>query len=330
MLLFFCKEFAKEFDYKNEFIQTVIGRRVYHQKSARKQDFFKGLKVAAAISYGENPFPFLVLQRVPGYTLDKLLTQKNTNMNWKGVYKQLFVFLKKWFEAALFDEKSFFHADVHPGNIMWDGKDLVLIDFGSTGLLSKREQCAMISAMVISGNLHWTDNRKTDYETKQILLNNEKFARQFVDAIWRVCKVPFTADKESQMNYVVSKILNYKRHYFRGNGDNQVFEFGYLFIDTVKYSRDIGTCLSSNILLYGRAISYLSNTISSISSKCKGCPNLTVGAFIEKLFVANFFKLLVSCPRYNRKIIEQENNNTSQQEKMQARRELAEFFSAQT
>ena len=308
LLLFFCREFAYEFDYKNEFKQTVIGKDRYRKaarqelgkgmyRKATRQELGKfGVRVAGAISYGDNPFPYLVLQRVPGNTLDALINdpKKGKGVPWNVIHNKLLSFLKKWFESALMEEPGFFHADAHPGNILWDGTDLVLIDFGSTGSLTRKEQCALLKAMNYSGKLKWVNPNRVGKDVDHIRLKNRFYTMKFIRAIWNVCNV--RGGQEAEIEYMIDKVLNYKGHMWGGHSDDkQTFDFGYMFIDTVKYSRDIGTCVSSSILLYGRAISYIVNSIKSVQSKCKTCPTLDVSTFITWMFVANFAKVKLSC-----------------------------------
>ncbi len=63
-------------------------------------------------------------------------------------HKQLTALADVWVTEGIFGEQGFFHGDLHAGNIMSDGKQLTVIDFGNATKLSQEQQCAVMTMIV--------------------------------------------------------------------------------------------------------------------------------------------------------------------------------------
>lgn len=98
--------------------------------------YVSGLRnIPRAIAYGKfGPYHILVMEKIPGYTLKKIIDQQSTigNLSWKDLENNL-IDLNRNHRVA--------HRDLHPGNIMLKTEDkieegsvlngeLVFIDFG--------------------------------------------------------------------------------------------------------------------------------------------------------------------------------------------------------
>lgn len=144
LTLFFLTEFAKEFDYESEFKNTKMGREKYHNK-------IPGVYSVECFKYKVNPFPYLLLEKIDGMTLDEMLTEKKEDQAFaKEVFDRLVKFFKVWLEVSLVDSPSFFHADVHRGNIMMNPqtKDMYIIDYGSCGSASEQISLNLAASML--------------------------------------------------------------------------------------------------------------------------------------------------------------------------------------
>ena len=303
LLLFFIQEFIKEFDYYGEFVNTTIGWKIYNKPGQM-------LGSSMALECKVNPFPVLVLNFVKGTSLDKMLkdvvgidsgggggdnyeNRAKTNHNglskqiapsFVQIYKQVDNLIRLWFKETLWGS-GFFHADLHLGNLI-EGTDGILyaIDFGSCGVLSTKEQCAMITAMVVSGQFI---NRSSKLSDAEIRRKNIKTAMKFVKTIWEICHVRrFTQD---HLQEIAVKIIDkrYKSKYG--------LIFSSLFLDIIEYSDDIGICTNSPVLLFGRACAYIGNVMQRVQEVCSEsghCPIWSLDGVITSNLARNPMQLL--------------------------------------
>jgi serine/threonine protein kinase len=311
LLMFFIKEFIKEFDYYGEFVNTTVGHMYYNKPP--------GISSIIALECKVNPFPVLVLNFVEGSSIDSLLTEReNTNvpfvdmadttdmthvthptypskkdqsLSQEGIetlYKSVDNLIKVWFKEVLWGS-GFFHADLHPGNIIVsnDGT-LNVIDFGSCGILRPNEQCAMITAMVISGKFK---NMKADeWKTPKgqvIHKKNLEVSKDFVKAIWKVCHVENYTNEH--MGEIAEKII--KLRYGSESGLN----FSDLFLDIIQFSDDIGLCTNSPVLLFGRGCAYIGSLMKRVQEQCNNasvCPKWGIDGVITSNLISNFHQLI--------------------------------------
>jgi len=271
LLIFFVKEFIKEFDYYGEFVNTTVGYKFYNHPQQHVSSI-------VALDCHINPFPVLVLSFVAGRSVDGWMEQSSvTKAHLATLYRNVDNLVKIWFKNTLWGN-GFFHADLHPGNlIVGPDQTVYIIDFGSCGVLTPAEQCAMITAMVISGQfvnmekrLHDTPQGRKAYQT------NLAVAERFVTAIWNVCQVQ--APQAAHRRDVARQIVDLRF----GNPEGG-FYFSTLFLDIVKISDDIGLCTNSAVLLFGRACAYIGSLMKRIETRCadqKMCPQWGVDGIV--------------------------------------------------
>lgn len=123
----FEESIRKELDYRNEALNSLRFRRIYAQES----DF-----------YIPKPYPELSTQKVlvveftHGCQIDNLQQLRDWGISSEKIAEKITdIYLKQIFEFG------HFHADPHAGNIfIKPDKQVVLIDFGMTGKLSKQQK----------------------------------------------------------------------------------------------------------------------------------------------------------------------------------------------
>lgn len=157
ILLFFVREFAGEFNYTQEAFNTVAGYAIYNTPSQH-------VRSIQLRNYTDDPYPAIVQTKAPGVSLRQLMKQINAEPPdtrtalYSKVYASLLQLREIW-SKNIFWGNGFFHADCHNGNIICPDADtikqgypvdLYLIDYGSTGKLTKQEQCRLIDTMLIT------------------------------------------------------------------------------------------------------------------------------------------------------------------------------------
>jgi hypothetical protein len=143
-----------------------------------------------------------------------------------------------------------------------------IIDYGSSGWLTKKQQCKLITAMIISSQFR----KKNGINDQIIHSHNQNTSEKFVKAIWDVCDVKDYSHAE--LKRVSAKILNYEKG----------IDFGSLFLGIVEHSEDIGSCSNNAILLFGRALAYLSSMMLAVTMKCNdkdACPRWAIDGLIS-------------------------------------------------
>jgi len=274
LLMFFIREFTKEFNYQQEWRNTTVGFNIYNKPS-------QNVKSIVALAVSKSPFPALVLQKVNGVNLDKILNSPSTSHDeFVDLYKSVMGLINIWFTNTLWGT-GFFHADLHPGNLIKDGDILYVIDFGSCGQLTKQQQCQLVDVMYLSSSFHL---KLTGTEQEQARKHRENLvlAREFVLKIWSMCQVPPQA--KEHLDYVAEKILSYKKGLY----------FSTMFLDIVEYSNSIGVCVSNDVLLFGRGVAYLGSIMTKLTKKCddeKRCPPYLINGIIQKNLIKNPIQL---------------------------------------
>jgi hypothetical protein len=244
LLMFFVAEFSKEFNYKSEFRNTTLGYPIYNVPS-------RHVRSIVALDVAVDPFPALVVQRVNGQTLDNLLQDGADSKETAQTLYPLVVNLNAiWFSNTLWGN-GFFHSDLHPGNAMLAGKDLYCIDYGSAGVLEPEQRCKIITAMLLSSKLYFTDAPKTPEQERDNYINIAKF----VKVILELCQVQDirAEDIEFITNYI------YKA--------NELW-FSSMFLDVIARAPDIGACSHNAVLMFGRGAAYLSSMLRKIVLIC--------------------------------------------------------------
>ena len=266
-LMYITQEFVKEFDYTSEFIHTTLGYRIYNRPS-------KGLQSIVALDFQENPLPGLVLQFVNGISLDDLYNHPTrvSKEDWKLIYERILTLHDIWYTEALWGS-GFIHTDLHPGNIIWTtDKQLALIDYGSSVMISPKTQCLLIDAMFISGNIvPIPDSLKyTNYKKWNKLIRlREKSAKKFVEKIWQICQVTSYTSKDVD---TMTRGMLAKSNLFFSN----------LFLFIVEHSNDIGICVHSDVLMFGRGVAYLHNVLENIIQHNPEFPYFHITSIVEK------------------------------------------------
>lgn len=141
------------------------------------------VKSIKMVKYETNPFPYLLQTLAPGKSLkdhmdpivDILnLTQQDADEKYRGedvaviqktkleTYKNkinqitslMMLLVAAWLFEAYFGT-GFFHADLHPGNILLDldKNEVWLIDYGSASTFEKENQCYIFNASFIASKL---------------------------------------------------------------------------------------------------------------------------------------------------------------------------------
>ena len=175
LLLFLVKEYIAEFDYRQEAIYNVIGYQHYNKPE-------KWVRSAQLLQWTENRFPAMIQTMAGDITIKSLLNvwsspvfleeypdgKELIRMVSALLYASMTKLMGLWFRTAFWAKDSFFHGDLHMGNIMTlDFHKLValakrgatkapiyVIDYGSSGILSDDVKCKLLTAMLQSGKMH--------------------------------------------------------------------------------------------------------------------------------------------------------------------------------
>lgn len=287
LLLYFIREFAKEFDYKLEYANTLIGREVYAGDEIR---------VAAGIALSTN-FPAILSQRAAGEPLNVYMTRPSAD--WRGVYYAVDKLVRRWFRNVLWGN-GFFHADPHTGNMLYDGRHLTMIDFGSSGIIDKRLRKRLVESMLtlfgptrrslrsddaralfddgpegkyyngVDNRMH---ERKGDMLQRSIRHNREVLTR-FVDIIWGACE----ARNTNTAGVVDALFLTYEQ--------NGAFYFSTLLIKMFTVSESMGLCVVNELILFGRGMAYLQDTLE-IASERAGLKMADTGEIVGGIMISS-------------------------------------------
>lgn len=292
-LMYFVKEFSNEFDYRAEYNFTQNGK-VYEEKDKITSVIIKKCAL--------NPFPVFVMSAIRGDGVDDILEalekeKRNKSANYcknvMDLYTLSRILYKKWIENAIWGD-GFFHADLHPGNLIIehkDGKNLIhVLDYGSSGKLSKKQQCKLLNLMVISSKIKEIEMyANTNPDKMMYIMNttenrkkhdqNIKTMVKFIKAVNSICDV-------KMKNETVTKLAPYMINYIKGNSFNQ------LFTRYLEFAEDIGSCSNNALILFGRGLTYLDNLMYRIGEICendKVCSKEPVGGVIKELVLKHLY-----------------------------------------
>lgn len=259
ILIFLVREFIKEFMYEDEAANTREGKKIYESKN---------IKSVAVIDSNELA---LFLSKAPGKPLAKVIQdianlkdrEKATKAANK-IAKTMDQLSEIWIKSTFWGS-GFFHADLHAGNIyctqtaseiaeLKDSElpEFTLLDYGSVGKMTKKEQCQMISAMVFSGKLVSLYQQPQGTKTwEKIHQQNLKVAQKFIDKFKDMCGIP----KDVQ-GVQPSEIIDYS------TPDGVLFHKVFLRI-AVKID-DLGKCTNNTMMFFGRGIAYIASIYSAL------------------------------------------------------------------
>jgi predicted unusual protein kinase regulating ubiquinone biosynthesis (AarF/ABC1/UbiB family) len=326
LLLFFVREFSHEFDYVREAAFTRQAFQIYNLPSHH-------IRVVQLVEEKVNPFPCLVLEVGSQVALTRVLDQLSAlpaNEAKKTVIKKLHKPIAKLLETwivNLFWGTGYFHADLHAGNILVPSLDRLLasdepvdiwvIDFGSSGQLTPKMQCALIDTLMLPARIrnlshlvpadtfHELETKENVLPTnlsryfhefdslsvfQKLQLNkataddklipvheaNLRIVKAYVRLLWRVCNIK--SQNNDEIDSVAKKMLNY----------SSKNDFGSLFLGFVKFSSEVGECTSNQTLLFGRAISYVSQVIFVLEEMCDdpvACPPWTLVSAVRQALI---------------------------------------------
>lgn len=322
LLLRSVSDVIDEFDYKKEYLWTQLGRKAYHQR-------IPNVSTCAAVTYSMTPTPIMVLQAVPGRSVqDWVSDSKTTTKQLQNILTAVEDLRDLWIRTIFFESNhhiaGFFHADMHGGNVLCDfhghKPKLYVIDFGSCGQLSKQQRKDLFQSMALMPKKksfdkvikvlqtvwsptwmavkkrhfgeqerlrfgivgdRWRPTQILDMDTKQDPTNvlhychsfrtmtqqqQQRFQsiinadptildahqtvvyqiKQFIKKIYEMCRV----DMQFRVitDEFVLKILNY---------DDMRVDFGMLFLRMFKHALTMGSCVSNDVVTFGKGILYI-------------------------------------------------------------------------
>lgn len=233
VLLFFMESFAEEFDFETEVRFTAIADRVYKKHGV--------VSVIRTIRWGDEVTPFSVTTLAPGKSMREVKTCEQA----LAVMPYFLQFYRLWVRSACFTHEGYFHADPHGGNLFFaPGEGLTVIDMGSSGFFGISMSKYLLRASYLVTRI---DKQKKTYE------QNLSLAKRAARAIGRLCGVHF-ADATTDM-IVESKWKMYEE----GVGE--------LLVACLTYNPDLGRCTRGSLVLFGRAMAYLTGLESDLTRK---------------------------------------------------------------
>jgi hypothetical protein len=260
----------------------------------------------------KDPFPVFVMNKLDGYSGDKLIEElekskleerKCYSQDIREVYDSFFELYQRWIKNAIFGN-GFFHADMHPGNFMIEKKldkmcefvrpynKINILDYGSSGQLTKRQQCKLLKAMVIPQQLKEIElyPNTTPKKLSYVLTANSKkhnhninIAEKFIRSVNEICEI--TKMKPKEVKRLAPYLLDYQKDQY-----GLANSFNHLFTKYMEYAVEIGTCSSNALILFGRGLTYLDNLMYRLASICDDeftCPEFPGGKAITPLVIKN-------------------------------------------
>lgn len=261
LLVFLLQRFAREFDYQEEFNNTILGATLYQGKLFR-----------SSVPYQINTqgFPVLVQGRLRGVTLQAFLrdmTEEQRLHELPLVHDAVKELFGRWLEVVLW-KNGWFHADLHPGNLMWDSasKQIAVFDYGSCGHLSAKERDQLLDIMMTVTEFDHTNGK---------VAKNRKIAARFIKGMSQFCGM---IGKVFVNEALIDALIT--------SGVKHGFFFGNLFLKVIEKTQEVGTCVSNDMLIFGRGISYLTSLVAKkLPTLCVDkarCSDFVVGPMVRR------------------------------------------------
>jgi hypothetical protein len=308
LLMFLIILFCEEFDYGAEYKYTLAGYQLYNQPrlnvySVRVLTPFQSNPLPALVTSAGPSRNLKDAIDELGKNNDRngFLQLYNNLINYFEIwFTNIF-----WGNGFLHADLHAGNILVGPKK---DRYYICIIDYGSSGILTPREKNYILEAMLILGKFDasflpllvrgdstcgrssttttdappskrplpsWLNYFKDLQQDQEALLRplliskklekahntNLRVVLAFVKKILQVCEVK-TQMTERELIQVRDNVLNYS-----SNGYN---DFGFLFLQIIKYSQDIGQCTNNSTFIFGKGIAYILGAICSVRAACAG------------------------------------------------------------
>jgi hypothetical protein len=211
------------------------------------------------------------MNKIEGVSLSSIINENDVKRCIKlvpEIKKLIFV----WIYNVLF-KNGFFHADLHPGNIIVDANNKIhVIDFGNCFVLSEKEKKHLIKAIKCHIKLVGLLDRKYLFDFKQIYQNPFKIIRKITKDDY-VCYIKETyqhildivdisVDDETSKE-LVEKILEFLLDKSKWNTC-----FGSFCECLLNNAKDIGTFSGSKVMEFTKGTYVLEKTWNSLLCCC--------------------------------------------------------------
>jgi len=300
----------------NDRISSVI---IYYPK---EENIIKGVDKYGNESWTiQDKFPVFVMNKLDGYSGDDLIEElefakakdlKCYSEDIREIYKSFFELYQRWVQNAVFGN-GFFHADMHPGNFMIEKKfdkekdpktntyeycikkrpynKINILDYGSSGRLTKRQQCKLLKTMIIPQQIKHIElhpNLKERNVPYVLSANSKKHkhnvnvVKKFIRSVNEICEISM---KSSEIELLAQNLLDYRKDQY-----GLANSFNHLFTKYMEYAPNIGTCSNNALILFGRGLTYLDNLMYRLALICEdagSCPEFPIGGAITPLILKN-------------------------------------------
>lgn len=138
--------------------------------------------------------------------------------------------------------------------------------FRSWSALTRRQQTVALQRLGEPGSRTWRR-----WERKH--LANVKVTRRTIEHLWDICQ-----PRDRDVDHLSLAVLDYA----------SPCDFGIFFLRLMQLTRDLGACVSNELLMLGRAINYLSTLVSAVQVACgKGCVTWDLSANLVPMLLKN-------------------------------------------
>ena len=356
LILFTIKEVAKEFDYVQEVKNTIQGYKIYNLPK-------KGIRSVEIIQCPATPettVPCMIQNyasgSVPldkflkGLAKDKKMKSKKKHKIYQRIYNLVYSLSEEWNRQLIF-ESGFGHFDLHAGNILLtnaQNKDakpedigFFLIDFGSAGFITKRDQYFLLRAAITASRMttlrHLLEKRDGDEEedkedprlTKEQRALSQEIVRYFRKSgiteaekrrvTRRVAEDPQKYRKIHERNLLL--LCNFEEYVWKLCQNRKDEIPPDVVLETLDYSWDVkmsilflrlagratsmANCMSSNVLWMGKGGAYLQSLGDKIFAKCpKGtCEEFIVDSYLASQLWPAAKLLILGYVQYDRSVL---------------------------
>jgi hypothetical protein len=256
---------------------------------------------------------------------DKKMEQKTKELIYKRVYELIYSLSEIWNRNLIF-ESGFGHFDLHAGNILVTNAirttgdvekiELFLIDFGSAGCITKREQYFMLRAAITASrmkslhdcltkkhrdenrdNINWLDDNQeevsdmilsyfrspmTQVERNRVKLHvagdPEKFRKIHRRNLLLLCDFEEYVWKlcQNRQDEIPEKVILETLNYSRG------VKMSNLFLRLAGRALSMANCMSSNVLWMGKGGAYLQSLTDKLYAMCPetACESFSVDNYL--------------------------------------------------